>query len=338
MSISPLSAVGITRYHRAEREFELIRRSFLRNPELRLAAFRVGAYVLSHADGFVQTQAQIARGCRLSVSTVRKALLELEDRRYVARRLVREKGQWIGTAYAVSDQPFTDEELAQLCPPCTESEHSQSERTGFGARKKTTPVRETMTTKKTNPSGGSLRESDRPSTEENKPMPPTRSEMLTFDLELPEPERPDKPAKEPNAGDVVAAFVDSFRRHHSGGDPIRRDLGRVARDAKQLITAGRATVAELVDAAAALGSGPYSNLGVQLNMLRDNRPRTRGIVPPAPRGSFAEAHETAERAFVEEIRTDPKVAAWVAEDPEAVSRYVAMDPTLKDVFARLVAA
>lgn len=337
MRVSALSAVGITRHHRPERDFELVRRSFLRDATVSLKAFRVGAYVLSHADGFVQTQAQIARGVGLSVTTVRAALVDLERHRYVARRRIREAGRWIGTAYAVSDRPFTDEELAILCPPCTESEHSDPVHTESDPRKKTTPVRETITSKKTHPSGGSLREPDPTSTEEDD-MPPTPTGTLPLDLGLPEPERPDPKPKNPSAADVVAAYVDSFRQHHSGGNPLRSEIGRVSRDAKALIVAGRGTVAELVAAATAMGSGPFCNLGVQLNITRDRRAGTRGAVPASGSEVFQDASDSAEADFAARLHVDEELASWVAEDPEAVRRYVAMDATLEPVFARLTAA
>lgn len=335
MRVAPLSTVGITRYHRPADGFTIIRDSFLRNAATSLRAFRVGAYVLSHAAGFIQTQRQIARACGLSVTTVREALVDLERDRYLARRVLRDgHGRVAGTAYAVSDQPFTDEELAQLCPPCTESECRESVHTESVPPKKTTPARETTSSEKTRPSGGSLREPDRPSTEEDGPMPPAQE--LAFDLDLPEPEPPAR--KEPSAADVVAAFVDSYRRHHSGADPLKRDTGRVARDAKQILDSGRATVAELSEAATAMGSGPYANLGVQLNMRREGRRGTRATVPVAPRGSFDVASASSQAAFLEELHRDRNVAAWVAEDPEAVQRYIALDPSLAAVFAAVQAA
>lgn len=151
-------------------------------------------------------------------------------------------------------------------------------------------------------------------------------------------EEPDRPEREPGSQEVVAAFVDSYRQFHSGGDPLRRDIGRVARDAKAMIGTGKATAVELIEAAKNMGTGPYSNLGVQLNITRENRPRVRGIVPVAPREMFDPAARVAHAKFIAEIKADPDVAAWVAEDPAEVAKLIAEDPELEAVFARVSAA
>jgi hypothetical protein len=335
MTLAPLAVVGITRYHRPAEGFTMIRDSFLRNAQTSLRAFRVGAYVLSHAAGFIQTQKSIARACGLSVTTVRAALGDLERDRYVARRVVREHGRIVGTAYAVSDEPFTEEELAQLCQPCTESVCRESVHTESVPPKKTTPARETTFSEKTNPSGGTPSGRDRhQETAMNRAHDDTA--IALFDVEpAKEPEQPERP---PGSQEVVAAYVDSYRRHHSGGDPLRRDIGRVARDAKGILDAGKATAPELIEAATNMGSGPYSNLGVQLNMARDSRPRPLGIAPPMPREFFEEAASVAHAKFLAEIKADPDVAAWVAEDPAEMAKLIAEDPELEAVFARVTAA
>jgi DNA-binding Lrp family transcriptional regulator len=337
MSLSPLAVIGISRYHRPTEGFTIIRDSFLRNAQTSLRAFRVGAYVLSHATGFIQTQRQIARACNLSVTTVRAALEDLKRDRYVARRVIREAGRIVGTAYAVSDRPFTEAELAQLCPPCTESEHTESVHTGSVPPKKTTPARETTSGEKTTPSGGSLRESDRPSTEEDEPMPPTQDPALPLEFAQALPRQNGKSHAGTSAQDVVAAFVDSYRRHHSGGDPLKGAKGRVARDAAQLLRAGRAGVPELVKAATAMGATPFCNLGVQLDMVRDPRAVAR-IAPVAPKGSFDVAHRAARLKFIADLHDDQELATWVAEDPAEVAKLVSEDPTLESVFAAVSAA
>lgn len=337
MSLSPLAVVGISRYHRPAEGFTIIRDSFLRNAQTSLRAFRVGAYVLSHAAGFIQTQRQIARACGLSVTTVRAALDDLERDRYVARRVIREAGRIVGTAYAVSDQPFTKEELAQLCPPCTESECRESVRTESVQPKKTTPARETTTSKKTRPSGGSLRESDRPGAEENEPMSPAQDPALPLEFAQTLPRKNGKNCASAGAQDVVAAFVDSYRQHHSGGDPLKSAKGRVARDAAQLLRTGRAGVPELVRAATAMGATPFANLGVQLDIARDPRAVAR-IAPVAPKGSFDDAHRASRLKFIADLHDDRELAAWVAEDPAEVAKLISEDPTLESVFAAVSAA
>lgn len=58
-TLTPLCAVGVTRYHRPQKHFTTLRNAFVRNAQLTNIAFRVGVVVLSHAAGFVQTQAQL---------------------------------------------------------------------------------------------------------------------------------------------------------------------------------------------------------------------------------------------------------------------------------------
>lgn len=338
MTLPPLSAVGITRYHRPGESYTKLRDSFLRNAKITLRAFRVGAYVLSHAEGFIQTQRQIAHAVGLSVTTVRAALEDLEQDRYLVKRRIRQHGQWIGTAYAVSDIPFTEEELAQLCPPGAESECSESVHTGSGAHKKTTPVRETISPRKTNPPGAPSGSAAPASSTEEEPVAP--ASQPTLDLDLPAAEIAPKQGGK-SAATVVAAYVDAYRRNHSGGDPLKRDTGRVARDAAGLLRDGKATVEELVDAATAMGGTPYANLGVQLNMARERGQRrggkVRGICPPSPAEMFAAGHAEQHAEFIRQLHADPEVAAWVAEDREQVAALIAEDPTLEAVFAAVAA-
>lgn len=188
-------------------------------------------------------------------------------------------------------------------------------------------------------SGGSVPDPTPIEDAQEEPMrrkPSTADQPLPLDLGDPPAKKP--PA--PSAGTVVAAYVDSYRRHHSGGDPLKRDIGRVAREAKELLTTGRADPGELERAAAAMGAGPWANLGQQLNIQRQqaSKPANRGIAPPAPRGSFKAASDAQKAQFHEKIRTNPATAAWVAEDPDAVARVIAEDPTLAPVFAQLGAA
>lgn len=166
-------------------------------------------------------------------------------------------------------------------------------------------------------------------------------DALALDLDLPRPAeiRPRENGK--NAAAVVAAFVDSYRQTHSGGDPLKRDIGRVARDAAELIRTGRASVEELISAAQAMGAGRYSNIGVQLNIIRERSSRTattRGPVAPASADTFAAAAAEQHAAFLDEIRTDPAVARWVADDPAAVERLCAEHADLRAVFERVAAA
>lgn len=304
--VTPLSVVGISRYHRPAEAFTALRNDFVRNAQVSLRAFRVGAYVLSHADGFVQTQRQIARAVGLSVTTVRAALDDLRADRYLVSRRIREGGRWIGTAYAVSDVPFTEEELAALCPPGAESEGTESEHSESVPPKKTTPVRETMTSKNTSPSGGPAA-ADPPRAQEAAPM-STPDQPALFDLTpQPSPAEGQGDRRSPSQR-IVAAYVDSHRAHH-GTDPTKRDIGRVARDAAALLK--QAAESELGRAATAMGKTVYANLGVQLKIVRKggNRGYVKGYVNAT--GNSAE-WERAAADTSEMVADDPELAAWLA--------------------------
>lgn len=306
--IAPLSVVGIVRYHRPADQFEPIRRSFLRNPEISLRAFRVGGYILSHVAGFVQTQREIARGTGLSVTTVRAALDDLRSDGYLVSRRIREAGRWIGTAYAVSDIPFTEEELAMLCPPGAESERTESEHSESTQPKKTTPVRETTSPEKTSPSGGPAVAGGLDSQEVH-PMPrsATPQQPGLFEVEVTvEPRQAGKTTTQA----IVAAYVDSHREFH-GSDPTRSEIGRVARDAKRLI-GNPATVEQLIAAAAAMGCTPFANIAVQLK--KANAPAGKGLARAHPHGSPEWAALAAETDREVQSGADeyPELAAWRA--------------------------
>jgi len=317
MRVAPLAVVGITRYHRPATKFTIIRNSFLRNATVGLAAFRVGAYILTHEDGFVQTQVEIARAVGLSVTTVRKALRELAAAGHVASREIRERGRVMGTAYAVSDVPFTQDELANLCPPCAESVCRESVRTASTPPKKTTPFRETTQDEKTSPSGGSPADAGSGATDVghrgNSEEEPVKLDLSDAPALFEMPPAP-KPPRTPDASTVTAAYVDSHRTSH-GRDPLRRDVGRVARDAAALLRAGEATVEELTAAASKLGQGCYSNLPVEVKKSRGTGARTtKGMAPAVPHGDDAWEKGAAEVAAHAEwlVANDPEMAAFMA--------------------------
>jgi hypothetical protein len=131
--------------------------------------------------------------------------------------------------------------------------------------------------------------------------------------------RPPKPPRPQSAGDVVAAYVVSYREHHADREPLKADKGRVGRDAAQILNSGQATVAELLVAAATLGTTQWANLGQQLKFERDGsgtrgpRPgRAPGMAPALPNEApvwdeLAETHRfdgldaDLERAFLERM-------------------------------------
>lgn len=287
MTLAPLRTVGVTRYHRPQKSYTSIRNSFVRNARIRLRAFRVGVVVLSHAAGFVQTQAQLAAVCDMSVTTVRAALRDLERDGYLACRVVREHGRIVGTAYAISDTPFTHAELVALTSedvtsaPCTNSEHTKSV-----PPNKTRSRRDSSPGEEDQPPGGVA---DAPAVleivpteEDDVPIQTDPAQAQLFDMPSQEP--PAAEARKPEGAQaVVAAYVEGWRESNPEGEPLRAAKGRIARDAKAMLTKGEATVVELSTAARAMASGPFSNLGVQLNILRRGRGRTATVGHAEPR-------------------------------------------------------
>lgn len=311
--LTPLHTVGVTRYHRPQKNYTTLRNSFVRDATVSLRAFRVGVVVLSHAAGYVQTQAQLATATGLSVNTVRSALRDLAEQRYLVSRVIREHGRIIGTAYAVSDTPFTDAELVQLTSedvpsePCAKSAYTES-----ALPKKTRSRRDSSAVEEDHPSGGAAvaapPEEDTP--EEDK-MPPAidQAQAQLFNVEAPQP--PAAEARKPEGAQlVVAAYVEAWRENNPEGEPLKSHKGRIARDAKALLAKGEASEQELVAAAAAMAATPFSNLGVQLNIVRRGGKRSliAGHSIPRPndyegwaRGAAEDAARRAEAGVSDDV-------------------------------------
>lgn len=306
--------MGVTRYHRPTKGYTIIRNAFHRDVNVSPRAAKVGAYVLTHANGFTQTQLQLALNTGLSVMTVRAALRDLATLGYMAMRVIRERGRVVGTAYAMADTPFTREELAQLTrddvpsEPCTDSVPTDSV-----PPKKTRSRRDSSPEKEDQPSGGAAGAAlDQESSPEEEDMPtqtdPAQAQL--FDVETPEP--PAAEARKPEGAQaVVAAYVDAWHRFNAEGEPLRAHKGRIARDAKTMLAKGEATQAELVAAASAMGSTPFANIAVQVNILRGrNKGQGPGNVAPLPQeheawtsGDQVQARELTRHA------ANPEVAA-----------------------------
>lgn len=304
-------------------------------------AVKLGLYILSHAEGFSLSQAAIARNLHMDEKTVRVAMRELEKRRFLVRHDIRNaRGYRVGTAYAVTDVPFTDEELETLAGPPGKIPGGKIPGGESPGHKKTISRRETTTSKKSNPPGGSLRDCAPPPTPtEEDPMPRTAAQSEALPLDLPEQPKAQGRKDEPSAQTVVAAFVDSYRKHHSGGNPTRAVIGRVSRSAKAILATGAAGPAELTAAATELGTGPYANLDTALAMHRQKGTRHMGTIAPCPpRGTFAEASNEADRQFCDQLKADPELAAWIVTDKVEASRLIALDPELSEVFAKVGAA
>lgn len=138
----------------------------------------------------------------------------------------------------------------------------------------------------------------------------------------------------PSAATVTAAYVDAYRRAHSGGDPLKADIGRVARDAKAILGRGEAGPDELAAAATAMGAGPYANLGMALKIHRDRgNPARKGMARATPHSDPAwEAARERDVEFVERLRSDGPLRAWVAEDPAALAELLGKHPDLVVLF------
>lgn len=65
--------------------FTMLANAFVRDPEIRPAAFRVAAFVMSHDTTWQMSQASIAKALNLDAGTVRKAFIELHKAGYLRR-------------------------------------------------------------------------------------------------------------------------------------------------------------------------------------------------------------------------------------------------------------
>ena len=149
--------------------------------------------------------------------------------------------------------------------------------------------------------------------EDNVPSKTDPAQAPLFDLPAPEP--PAAEARKPEGAQaVVAAYVESWRRHNAEGEPLKSYKGRIARDAKAMLAKGEATEAELILAASEMGSGVYSNLGVQLNMVRRRRSgTTTGHSMPLAYGDPAwdRVREQLEALHADD-QPDPEVDGYLA--------------------------
>lgn len=258
-----------------------------------LAAFRVGVYLLSHADGYSITNQKIAEDTGLSLRTVVTALAELEAQDYLRRTPVMVGGRRTGTDFVISGTKLNGAESAR-------SDGAES-----APHKKTSSKK----TKETNPSGGAAAAAPEAEHVEDAVKRTKQPEPAgLFEVEKP-------PAPEPRgAAAVVASFVLAFRQAHGETDPIQRDKGRVGRDARQILEAGQATEAELVAVAARLGAGDFANLGAELAMSRRTSPK---------RGRPGMAHAAPNDDPRWEAHTGPVLTDWTEDEERDFQDYLA---------------
>jgi len=142
---------------------------------------------------------------------------------------------------------------------------------------------------------------------------PTATDPAQAQLfDLPSTEPPAAEARKPvGAQLVVSAYVEAWREINAEGEPLKAHKGRIARDAKALLTKREATEEELVASARAMAATPFCNLAVQLNIHRRGRGRAgAGNIPPVPQhdpgwvaGDLQQAQE------LEQHAVNPSVAA-----------------------------
>lgn len=302
----------VRRVNRPDVGFTMIRNAFLRDSSLSFHARGLGAWLLSHAEGWECSTVSIAKQAGIGRDQVRRALRELEAARYLRRtRLRSQSGTLADAVYEIQCEPFAEEEKTSSdqrlenqsldAPPLVRPQH-----------KKTIPQK---TIEEDQPSGGDgasppLAEVDVELAQED----PVPQEAL-FEIA-----RPPKPPRPRGAGDVVAAYVVAYRERHSDREPLKADKGRVGRDAAQILNSGQATVDELLVAAAELGTTQWANLGQQLKFVREGDGGTRtqrpgrapGMAPALPNEApiwdeLAETHsfggfdDALEQAFLERV-------------------------------------
>lgn len=260
---------AIFSFNRPADRFVIVANDLVEDAELKHAAFRIVVYVGRHADTFRLSQESIGKALGMDRGTVARHLRHLEELGYLARaRNFTATGRQADDLY-VSQVRLTPEEWnAALQSQCCKTPQCKTPRGETQQRKKTN-------SKKTNKQEDQLSEGSTAGA-----APADEVEAMEDDVKakidepaLFEVESPPKPPAAPSSKDVTAAYVDSFRETHER-EPLRRDIGRVARETKALLDDGQATVAELISAARAMGRGVYANIGMQLKISRG-----RGTTP-----------------------------------------------------------
>lgn len=323
---------GVYRMARPADNFTIVSHEFSRS-RLPARAIKVGLYVLSHREGFTQTQEQIGRAIKLTAKTVAAALEDLERAGFLLREDVRnELGHRLGTAYGITDQPI---------PQSVKIPDGDSPDGVSTDHKKTSSRRETTKPKKTTPSGGARSAAPVPSlevrnNEEEEPVAQQADNLTLFDAPpKAEKAKAPKPPASPGAHTVVAAYVDAYRRTHGGADPIKSHIMRVGREAKEILGRGEAGPEELARAAVALGGTEYLALGIQLSRLRKSAGpvagQRQGMAPASPHTDeyWQEAGKRNDESWYQRLLTDDAAVEWVKGDPAQVEEILRKWPELE---------
>jgi DNA-binding Lrp family transcriptional regulator len=256
--------------------FTMISNEFVRDARLSFAARGLGGYLLSHVEGWETNTWTIARANGIGRDQVRRLLRELEDAGYLRRERVRgEGGKLAGMVHEIqctpwAESPSSDHRLADQAlgdQALVSSPH-----------KKTSP--KDNIPREDHPSGGDgsaapsgrgvTVEADR-SIPEEEPMPtaidPAQTDLFGDVMEI-RPRQAGKTREMQGVQAVVAAYVTSWHKHNADGEPLKADKGRIARDAKRMLSAGEATQEELVAAAQELGTSTWANIATALKIIR----------------------------------------------------------------------
>lgn len=111
---------GVRRRARRADQFVQIENAFLRDDTLSIEARGVGAYLLTHAEGFRLSSAFLGKATGCGRDKLRRILAELETAGYLVREQARDGGRFAEDEFSMSD------EKAQVAPvtenPATENQ------------------------------------------------------------------------------------------------------------------------------------------------------------------------------------------------------------------------
>lgn len=332
----------IRRGSRPADNLTLIANGFLRDTSVSLAARGLGAQLLSHRDGWEITTAGLAKAEGIGRDKLRGYMRELEAAGYLRRERERLSGGRLGEMlYEIHDVPQRPEKPSSNLRLDGQALDSQ----GLAARPhKKNIFQKINKDEKTNPSGGSSASAAGPTLEpspihdEEEPVTTSVDQGALFDVPAKKKtagKRGEAPAS-PSAATIVAAFVDSYRQHHSGGQPGKSSIGRVARDAKGILSRGEAGPEELAQAATAMGEGPWDNLAMALKIFRDrgSRPRVQGYAPALPPTApvWVEIAERVDAETYRKLLVDDELVAWIAGNRAEMDKWITRHPDLAERF------